>query len=41
MADPKGVPERESYIIVIRLEQSKPRGLRRWSDEAGQFLRPD
>ncbi len=39
MADPKGVTERESYIIAqalyefIRLEQSKPRDLRRWSDE--------
>jgi hypothetical protein len=39
MADPKGVTERESYIIAqalyefIRLEQSKPRDLRRWLDE--------
>jgi hypothetical protein len=39
MADPKGVTERESYIIAqalyefIRLEQSKPRDLRRCSDE--------
>ena len=39
MADPKGVTELESYIIAralyefIRLEQSKPKDLRRWSDE--------
>ena len=39
MADPKDVTEREAYVIAqalyefIRLEQSKPRDLRRWSDE--------
>ena len=39
MADPKGVTELEAYIIAqalyefIRLEQSKPRSLRRSSDE--------
>ena len=39
MTDAKNVTERESYIIAqalyefIRLEQSKPRALRRWSDE--------
>jgi hypothetical protein len=39
MADPKSVTQREAYIIAqalyefIRLEQSKPRDLRRWSDE--------
>ena len=39
MTDPKNVTERESYIIAqalyefIRLEQSKPRDLRRLSDE--------
>ena len=39
MTDPKNVTERESYIIAqalyefIRLEQSKPREMRRWSDE--------
>ena len=39
MADPREVTQREAYIIAqalyefIRLEQSKPRDLRRWSDE--------
>lgn len=39
MTDPKDVTERESYIIAqalyefIRLEQSRPREMRRWSDE--------
>ena len=39
MADPRNVTQREAYIIAqalyefIRLEQSKPRDLRRWSDE--------
>jgi hypothetical protein len=39
MADPKNVTQREAYIIAqalyefIRLEQSKPSNLRRWSDE--------
>ena len=39
MADPKDVTQRDAYIIAqalyefIRLEQSKPRDLRRWSDE--------
>jgi hypothetical protein len=39
MADPKNVTQRDAYIIAqalyefIRLEQSKPRNLRRRSDE--------
>ena len=39
MADPKDVAQREAYSIAqvlyefIRLEQSKPGDLRRWSDE--------
>ncbi len=39
MADPKGVTQRETYIIAqalyefVRLEQSKPKNLRRLSDE--------
>jgi hypothetical protein len=39
MADPRDVTQREAYIIAqalyefIRFEQSKPRELRRWSDE--------
>ena len=39
MTDAKNVTERESYVIAqalyefIRLEQSKPREMRRWLDE--------